>query len=135
MGQQLLLHLVKQLGAQACLRQAVAKQPYRLCVGNCTAVGQAQIRQEATAVEQLIFERVVSEIVELLQHQNLDHQNCRIRWPAALGPRRTWHSGINTSGQRSEVHMFGKASQGITQFLSTVPALFFGKQTGFGHHH
>jgi hypothetical protein len=60
MCQQLLLHLVKQFGTQTRLRQAVAEQPDRLGVGDCVALGKAEKLQKTAAIQQLIFERVVS---------------------------------------------------------------------------
>ena len=57
---QLLLHLVKQFGTQARLRQAVAEQPDRLGVGDCAALGKAEKLQKTAAIQQLILERIVS---------------------------------------------------------------------------
>jgi hypothetical protein len=86
--QQLLLSFIKQLCSQSCLCQAIPKQPDRLRIGNRAAVGQSEKLQEATTVQQLVFKRVVGQVVELLQHQNLDHQNRRVRWSATFGARR-----------------------------------------------
>ena len=71
MRQQLLLHLVEQLGAQARLCQTIAEEPNRLGIGDRAALGEAEKLQETATVQQLIRERVVSQIVELLQNQGV----------------------------------------------------------------
>ena len=44
--------------------------------------------QDLPVVQQLIFQRVIGQVVELLKHQDLDHQHRRIRRTATLGARR-----------------------------------------------
>jgi hypothetical protein len=95
MRQQLLLHLVEPLGAQASLRQTVAEQPDRLGIGDRAALGKTEKLQKAAAVKQLILACVVGQIVELLQDQDLGHQDGWIRRPASLGARRARQGGID----------------------------------------
>ena len=84
---QLLLDLLEHECAGAGLGQAVAQQPDRLGVGDAAAFDQIEELQEATPVEQLIFQRVIGQVVELLEHQDLDHQHGRIWWATAFGTR------------------------------------------------
>lgn len=73
MRQKRLLDLLENLMAQANLHQTITKQPYRFGVGDATALGHIQETREAAAVQQLVFQRVIGKVVELLQHQNLEH--------------------------------------------------------------
>jgi len=82
---QLLLGLLDHQRAGARLGQAVAEQPDRLGVGDIAALGQLQKLQETAPVEQLVLERVVGQVVKLLEHQDLDHQHSRIRRTTAFG--------------------------------------------------
>ena len=92
---QLFLDLLEHASPRASLRQTVPKQPDRLGIGNTAALGQIQKLQEASAVKQLVFQRVIGQVVELLEYQYLDHQHRWIRRASALGARRPWRSGIN----------------------------------------
>jgi hypothetical protein len=133
--QQLLLHLVEQLGAKARLGQAVAEEPDRLGIGDRAALGQAEKLQEAAAVQQLILECVVGQVVELLQDQYLGHQNRGIRRPSALGTRWARQGGIDFVGKRRKVDMLAQADEWIAQLRTSVATFFFGKQARLGHHH
>jgi hypothetical protein len=53
--QQLLLHLIEQLGAKTGLSKAVAEQPNRLGVWDGAAFGKTEKLQEAAAIQQLIL--------------------------------------------------------------------------------
>jgi hypothetical protein len=61
--------------AKARLSEAVAEQPNRLGVGDGAAFSEAEKLKEAALIQQLILERVVSQIVELLQDQYIGHQD------------------------------------------------------------
>jgi len=132
---ELLLDLLEHQRARAGLRQAIAEQPNRLGIGDAAAFGQIQKLQETTAVQQLVFQRVVSQVVELLEHQNFDHQHGRIWRTAALGARWPRRGGVDAAGQRFEVHMLGQADQRITDLGAPILALMFGKQADPRLHH
>jgi hypothetical protein len=106
-----------------------------LGIGNTTALGQVQELQEAAAVQQLILERVVGQVVELLQHQDLHHQQGWIRRATAFGARWPRCGGINGGGQRLEVHMLGQTNQRISDLGTAVFAFVFCKQADPGLHH
>jgi len=91
--------------------------------------------QEAAAIEQLILECVVGQIVELLQDEYLGHQDRRIRRPTALGARWPRHGDIDFVGQRGEVDMLAQADEWIARLRTSVSTFFLGKQAGFRHHH
>lgn len=86
--QQLLPDLLEYLVAYAGPRQAITEQPDRLGVRDANAFSQVQETQEAAAAQQLILRRVIGQIVQLLQYQDLDYQDRRVRRTAALGTRR-----------------------------------------------
>nr|WP_206759108.1 MULTISPECIES: hypothetical protein [unclassified Massilia] len=130
-----MLDLLEYLIAYASLCQAITEQPDRLGVGDAAAFRQIQETQEAAAVQQLVLQRVVGQVVELLQHQNPDHQDRRVRRTAALGARRTRRGGIDARRQRLEIHVLGQAHQRIAQLCSPVLTLLLGKQTDPGFHH
>ena len=65
---QLLLDLLEHQRAGAGLSQTVAEQPDRLGVGDTAALGQLQKLQGTAPVEQLVLERVVGQVVKLLEH-------------------------------------------------------------------
>lgn len=111
--QQLRLDLLEYLIAYAGLGQAVTEQPDCFRILNATAVGQIQEAQEAAAVQQLILQRVIGQVVELLQYQDLDHQDRRIRRSATFGARWTRGGCIDPCGQRVKIHVLGQADQRI----------------------
>ena len=120
MCQQLLLHLVEQLCAQARLGQTVAKQPDRFGVGNRTVFGKTEKLHEAATVQQLIFERVVSQIIELSQDQNLGHQDCWIRWPPLARDGRGKAASISSAiGEKSTCLL--KPTSGLPSFERRLP--------------
>lgn len=126
---QLLQDLLEHLVANAGLRQAVTEQPASLGARDAAAFGQVQKTQEAAAVQQLILQRVIDQAVQLLQHQELDHQDRRLRRTAASGTRRTWRSHIDSCCQRREIHMLGQDNQHVAKFLAPVFTLLLGEQT------
>lgn len=132
---QLLLDLFEHLGARAGLGQAVTEHPYRLGIGHAAAVGQTQKLQEAAAVQQLVFQRVVGQVVELLKHQNPHHQQGRIRRTAALGTRWPRYRSIDPSRQGGKVHMLGQTHQRATDLAAPVFTLMLCTQTDLGLHH
>jgi hypothetical protein len=135
MRQQLLLHLVEQLGAKARLSKAVAEQPNRFGVGDCAAFGEAEKLQEAAAIQQLILERVVNKIVEVLQDQYLGNQDGGIRRTTTFGTQRERHGAIDFVGQRAEINVLAQTYERIAQLRTSVTAFFFSKQARLGHHH
>src|SRR5471032_3429991 len=90
---------------------------------------------QAATVEQLVFQRVVGQVVELLQHQYLDHQHRWIWRTAALGPRWSWCCLVNAGGQCLEVHVFGQADQRIADLCTPIFTFMLGKQADPGLHH
>jgi hypothetical protein len=133
--QQLLLHLVEQLGAKAGLSKAVAKQPNRLGVGDGAAFGKTEKLQEAGAIQQLILERVVSQIVEPLQDQYLGHQYGSVRRTATLRTRRARQGRIDFIAECTEIDVLAQSDERITQPRTSTTAFFLGKQARLGHHH
>jgi hypothetical protein len=91
--------------------------------------------QEAAAIQQLILERVVSQIVELLQDQYLGHQDGGIRRTATLGTRRARQGRIDIVGQSAEIDVLAQTDERIAQLRTSATAFFLGKQAGLRHHH
>jgi hypothetical protein len=83
----------------------------------------------------LVFQRVVGTLVELLQHQDLHHQERRIRRATTFGARWPQCCGIDVGGQGFEVHMRGQANQRIADRSTPRFAFMISKQTGPGLHH
>ena len=82
---QLLLDLLAYLIAHTSLSKTVTKQPDRLGVRDAAALGQVEEAEEVAAVQQLILQRVVGQIVQLLQPMDSGHQNRRVRWTTSFG--------------------------------------------------
>ena len=84
---QLLLPLLEHLRVHGGLSQAVREPSDRLSVGDAAALGQIKKLQKAAPIEQLIFQYLVGQVVELLKYQNFYHQQGRIRRTTAFGTR------------------------------------------------
>ena len=108
---QLLLYLVEHKRADSGLGQSVARQPDGFGVGDAAALGQVEELQEAAPVEQLIFQRVVGQVVKLLMRQDLDHQHRQIRRMATFGMRCPRRGVVDTCGECFAVCMVGQADQ------------------------
>jgi len=111
------------------------KQPDRLSVANAAAFGQVKKLQEAAAVEQLIFQRVVRHFVELLEYQHLYHQHRGIRRTATLGERWPRSRHLDAGGQGLEVNVFDHADQRIADLRTPVFGFMLGKHADPELHH
>ena len=110
---QLLLYLVEHKRAGSGLGQSVARQPDGFGVGDAAALGQVEELQETAPVEQLIFQRVVGQVVKLLKRQDLDHQHRQIRRTSTLGTRCPRRGVVDTCGECFAVRMVGHADQRV----------------------
>ena len=117
------------------MSKAIAEQRNRLGVWDGAAFGKTEKLQEAVAIQQLILERIVSQIVELLQDQYLGHQDGRVRQTATLGTRRARQGDIDLVSQCAKINVLAQADKGIAQLRTSVSAFFLGKQARLGHHH
>lgn len=114
-------------------RRPVAEQPDRLGIGDHAALGRAEKLQESASVEQLVFERVVGPIVELLQYPNFGYQDREYSGRPGLirDGRGKSKSILSVSEEKSTCVL--RATSGLPSFERRFP-FFFGKQAGLGHH-
>lgn len=99
-----------------------------MAAGDPAALGDTQKLQEARAIQQLLLDRVVCQIVALLQHQYPGHEDDGIRQTATLGTRRARQGRIDFIGQRTEIDVLDQSDKGIGQLRASATASFLAKQ-------
>lgn len=113
---------------QILLLQPLAPYPDRLGIGHPTAALQTGKAQETGAIQQLVFQGIVGQVVQLLQHQQSDHQFGRIRWPPSAPGIADHQLGVHRLDQGREVNGSIQHLQRVAQTIPLGVALFSGKQ-------
>lgn len=90
---------------------------------------QPQEALEAATVQHLVLQRLVGQVVQLLQQQQPDHQLRRPRRATALGTRAQAKVAIDHRRDRDEIDVPRQQLQRIAQLLALGFALGPGKQT------
>lgn len=125
---QLAAHRSTDVADQILLLEPLAPHPDRLGVRDPAAVLQAQEALEAGAIQYWVFQRVIGQVVQLLQQQQLDHHHRWIRRPAAAPRRAPRQLGIHHRCDRIEVDVPGQQRQRIVEALTLGVAFFAGEQ-------
>nr|WP_211288377.1 hypothetical protein [Xanthomonas theicola] len=94
---------------------------------------QSQEALEAATVQYLVLQRLLAQVVQLLQQQQPDHQLRRPRRAAALAAGAQAKSAIDHRCDRGEVDVPPQQLQWIAQLLALGFALGSGKQTDHRH--
>ena len=122
---QLAAHRRADVADQDLRLEPLAPHPDRLGIGHPAAVFQAL---EAGAIQHLVLQRVVRQVVQLLQQQQLDHHHRRVRRSAAATGRSELQLGIHHICDRLEVDVPRQQRQRVVQGLALGVAFFAGEQ-------
>lgn len=125
---QLAAHRCADVADQILRLEPLAPHPDRLGIRHPAAVLQAEKALEAGAIQHLVLQRVVGQVVQLLQQQQLHHHHGRIRRPAPAPRRPQGQLGIHRCRDRCEVDVPGQQRQWVVQALALGIAFFAGKQ-------
>lgn len=79
------VEFIEQLPQKTFLCQFLLESPYCFLVGHLVAAGQSEEVAERESVADLVFRLRVAEMVNPLQHHDLEHQHVVIRFRAHLG--------------------------------------------------
>lgn len=113
---------------QVLLLQPLAPNPDRLGIRNAVALLRPREALEAGPVQYLILQRLVGQVVQLLHHQQPDHQLRRIRRTATATAVADLQLGIHRLGQGGEVDGSIQHLQRIAQPFTLGGSFLGGKQ-------
>nr|WP_221899429.1 hypothetical protein [Xanthomonas sp. GW] len=109
--------------------EPLAPHPDRLGVRHLAAVFQSKELLETAPIQHLVLQRIVREVVQLLQQQQFDHDHRR---PGRTAPARAGAQGqlrIDGLGNRCEIDMARQHRQRVAYLLALGLAFVSGKQS------